>query len=75
MVTLVDTKYYGSLMRHSRRSQAISAVDFAKMFGISARQLHRYENGKEIIPANILQSLFSNGFCLLRCKRVCRGQN
>ena len=70
MVMLVDAKYYGALMRYSRRTQAIRAADFAKMFGISVRQLHRYENGKDVIPANIILSLFSNGFCLLRCKRI-----
>ena len=72
MVTLVDTKYYGRLMRHSRRNQAICVADIAKMFGVSVRQLHRYEQGKEIIPENIVQSLFSNGFCLLRYKRICK---
>ncbi len=70
MVTLIDTKYYGQLMRNSRRNQSIRAMDVAKMFGVSVRQLHRYEQGKEIIPENIVQSLFSNGFCLLRCKRI-----
>ncbi|MBQ6735873.1 MAG: helix-turn-helix domain-containing protein [Alphaproteobacteria bacterium] len=72
MVTLVDTKYYGQLMRNSRRNQSVRAKDVAKMFGVSVRQLHRYEQGKEIVPENIVQSLFSNGFCLLRCKRICK---
>ena len=72
MVTLVDTKYYGQLMRNSRRNQSVRAKDVAKMFGVSVRQLHRYEQGKEIVPENIVQSLFSNGFCLLRCRHISR---
>ncbi len=70
MVTLVDSKYFGRTLRSARRHNCLSADEVAKMFGISARQLHKYEQGKEVIPDNILQSIFYHGFCLLRCRRV-----
>ncbi len=70
MVTLVDSKYFGRAMRNARRHNCLGADDVAKMFSISVRQLHKYEQGKEVIPDNILQSIFYHGFCLLRCRRV-----
>ncbi len=70
MVTLVDSKYFGRALRNARRHNCLSADVVAKMFGISARELHKYEQGKEVIPDNILQSIFYHGFCLLRCRRV-----
>ena len=70
MVTLVDTKYFGNLLRFARRHSRLNSDEVARMFSISVRQLHRYEQGKEVIPCNILQSLFQHGFCLLQCRHI-----
>lgn len=68
MVVLVDAKYFGKILRCTRKNQNMKTKDLAKMFHISVRQWHRYECGKEPIPENILITLFTRGFCMLRCK-------
>ena len=70
MVTLVDSTYFGRALRSARRHNCLSSDDVARMFSIPVRQWHKYEQGKEIIPSNVLQSIFYHGFCLLRCRRV-----
>ena len=69
MVVLVDAKYFGSLLRRARRENSINTQDAAKMFGIPRRQLIHFEHGTEVIPENMLSSLFYYGFCLKRCKK------
>ena len=70
MVILVDSTYFGRALRSARRHNCLAADEVAKMFSIPVRKLHRYEQGKEIIPDNILQSIFYHGYCLLRCRRI-----
>lgn len=69
MVVLVDSKYFGSLLRLARKHNSIKTNDMARLFGTSARQIRKYENGTEIIPENILMSVFYHGLCLMRCKK------
>lgn len=68
MVVLVDAKYFGNMLRVSRRRQSIKTNDLAKKFRISVRQWRRYENGQDPIPENILMSLFQQGMCMIQCK-------
>ena len=68
MVVLVDAKYFGNLLRNARRKQNLNTSDAAKMFGISRRELIRYEHGTLPISEGVLMSMFYHGFCLLRCK-------
>jgi len=72
MVVLVDTKYFGSLLRKARRDNGINKRDAAKMFGISQRKLFHCEQGKAVIPESILSSLFYYGICLKRCKKTAK---
>lgn len=69
MVVLVDSKYMGSLLHFARQHNNIKANDMARMFGTSVHQIHKYEGGSEIIPENILMSVFYHGLCLMRCKK------
>ena len=69
MVVLVGAKYFGSLLHCARKHNGINTNDIARMFGTSARQMRKYERGIEIIPENILLSVFYHGLCLMRCKK------
>ena len=69
MTVLIDTRHYARILCAARRKQNIRSVEAAQMFKVSVRQLHRYENGKEPIPDNVLQSLLYHGYCLLGCRR------
>ena len=68
MVVLVDAKYFGNLLKYTRKHQNIKTHEAAKMFHISVKQWRRYERGVELIPENVLMSLFHRGFCLLKCQ-------
>jgi len=70
MVVLVDSKYVGSLLRLARKHNGIKTNDMARMFGTSAQQIRKYERGVEIVPENILMSVFYHGLCLMRCKKT-----
>ena len=69
MVVLVDTKYYGDILRNARRNQSIKTRDAAKIFRVSIRQLRRYERGLDPVPEHILMCLFHRGFCMLKCQK------
>ena len=69
---LADNAYFARLLRGARRSAKLKRYDAAKMFGIEQKQLARYECGKQLIPAHILEKLFYYGFVMMfarRCKK------
>ena len=69
MVVLVDTKYYGAMLRRARQQQNIKRRDAAKIFKISLRELSKYERGQLPIPDEIMMRLLYRGFCLFKCQK------
>lgn len=70
MVVLVDAKYFGLLLRQARQQNGINTHDAAQMLGVPRRRLVHYEHGTEVISESVLATLFYNGVCLMRCKKV-----
>ena len=66
MVVLVDTKYYGAMLRRARQQQNIKRRDAARIFKIS---LSKYERGQLPIPDEIMMRLLYRGFCLFKCQK------
>ena len=66
---LADNAYFARLLRGARRSAKLKRYDAAKMFGIEQKQLARYECGKQLIPAYILEKLFYYGFIMMFARR------
>lgn len=66
---LADNAYFARLLRGARRSAKLKRYDAAKLFGIEQKQLARYECGKQLIPAYILEKLFYYGFVLLNTRK------
>ena len=62
MVVLVDSKYYGNAMLVGRKNARLKRCDVARMLGITPRNYSRMENGKLLIPDNILYKLMSYAF-------------
>ena len=69
MVVLVDTKYYGAMLRRARQQQNIKRRDAAKIFKISLRELSKYERGQAPVPEEIFMRLLYRGFCLFKCQK------
>lgn len=57
-INLVDSKYYGHIMRAARRSMNLSRHELSKRNGISVHDIRQYEIGVEIIPDTMLTNLF-----------------
>lgn len=53
----------------ARRSAKLKRYDAAKMFGIEQKHFARYERGKQLIPAHILEKLFYYGFVMMFARR------
>jgi len=54
----------------ARYKNGLNLNEMAKMLGVGRRQLIHYERGTEIIPENILASLFYHVVCLKHCKKT-----
>lgn len=66
---LADNAYFARLLRSARRSAKLKRYDAAKMFGIEQKQFARYERGKQLLPAHILEKLFYYGFVMMFARR------
>ena len=66
---LADNAYFARLLRDARRSAKLKRYDVAKMFGIEQKQFARYERGKQLLPAHILEKLFYYGFVMMFARR------
>lgn len=66
---LADNAYFARLLRSARRSAKLKRYDVAKMFGIEQKQFARYERGKQLLPAHILEKLFYYGFVMMFARR------
>ena len=53
----------------ARRSAKLKRYDVAKMFNIEQKQFARYERGKQLLPAHILEKLFYYGFVMMFARR------
>ena len=66
---LADNAYFARLLRDARRSAKLKRYDAAKMFNIEQKQFARYERGKQLLPAHILEKLFYYGFVMMFARR------
>ncbi len=67
-VTLVDTRYYGKILRMARKSMHISAINAAQMLKLSRWEYAKCEHGKAIIPEPQLQKLFAYAFMAMQTR-------
>ena len=66
---LVDNYYFGHALYHARRRAKLTRDEVTKILGLLSRQLHKYENGRELIPESVLYRLFYNGLLMLSARR------
>lgn len=54
----VSAEYYGSVIKSTHHKDNVSAVQMAHLFGCDLEQLHRYEEGFDLIPRSVLRRIF-----------------
>ena len=59
-VIIVGADYVGNVIRNLRDKGEVSATQLTQLFGCGYKQLHRYENGSDLIPRDILARVFKN---------------
>lgn len=67
-VTLVDTRYYGKMLRKARKSMHMRTINVAKMLKLSRCEYAKCEQGKMIIPESQLQRLFAYAFMAMQTR-------
>jgi len=55
---IIDVEYFGAALKIAREKNRISTTQMTHLFGCSAKQLHRYENGTDLIPRDIMVRIF-----------------
>ena len=68
-VILVDAKYFGQFLKSTRKTLRLKVTDYAKMFGMTCRQIFKIENGKMLVPEGVLEKIITNGIAMILCKR------
>ncbi|MDE6250790.1 MAG: helix-turn-helix domain-containing protein [Alphaproteobacteria bacterium] len=68
-VVLVDAKYFGAAIRRGRRNACIGRRDLGVILRITHRELAKYENGRAVIPDDILARIITNGIVLLKTRK------
>ncbi|MBQ4070087.1 MAG: helix-turn-helix transcriptional regulator [Alphaproteobacteria bacterium] len=68
-VILVDAKYFGQFLKSTRKTLRLKVTDYAKMFGMTRRQIFKIENGKMLVPEGVLEKIITNGIAMILCKR------
>ncbi len=68
-VILVDAKYFGQFLKSTRKTLRLKVTDYAKMFGMTRRQIFKIENGKMLVPEGMLEKIITNGIAMILCKR------
>ena len=68
MPTLVDAKYFGQKLRTARHTLRIPLRDMRQLLRVTTQQLHRYENGRDIMPDDMLNRIFTHGVMAMRLK-------
>ncbi len=54
----VGAEYYGSVIKSTHHNDNVSGVQMAHLFGCDLHQLHRYEEGIDLIPRDVLRRIF-----------------
>ncbi len=57
-IIMVGADYFGSIIKSTHHNDRISAVQLAHLFGCDLNQLHRYEEGLDLIPRDTLRRIF-----------------
>ncbi len=57
-IIMVGADYFGSIIKATHHKDNVSASQLAHLFGCDLNQLHRYEEGFELIPRSVLQRVF-----------------
>ena len=68
-VVLVDSAYFGDALSHARQNARINRRDAARMLGTTTKYIGKYESGKMLIPAQVLERIFQNGFMMLLARK------
>lgn len=58
-VIMVGADYIGRAIKSAQHHNNISASRLAHLFGCELNQLHRYQEGTDLIPRDILRRIFS----------------
>lgn len=67
-IILIDARHYGEQLRKARRMLHLSTLDVAKMLKISVDELHKYELGRQPMPAELIFVLMHRGLMLSICR-------
>ncbi len=57
-IIMVGADYFGNIIKSTHHNDRVSAVQLAHLFGCDLNQLHRYEEGFDLIPRSVLQRVF-----------------
>lgn len=56
---IIDVEYFGGAMMAARLKNKISTKQMCHLFDCDSRQLHRYENGTDLVPRSIMIRVFT----------------
>lgn len=56
---IVSAKYFGNAILYARRKNNISVPQMSHLLGCSTNQLHRYINGSDLIPSDVLERIIT----------------
>ena len=57
MAIIVSADYFGGVVANIRQKGDVTTEQLTHLFGCSARQLHRYEDGRDLIPRDIIKRI------------------
>lgn len=55
---IIDVEYFGNAIKSAKGNGVVSTKQMAHLFGCDANQLHKYENGSDLIPYGVLKRIF-----------------
>ena len=56
---MVSADYFGNALQITKHHNNVSATKLMRLFDCNLKQLHRYENGTDLIPQDILRRIFT----------------
>ena len=68
-IVLIDARYFGQILKNTRRQLKLGPTEFAKILRIKTRELHKYEKGTAPIPDHVMYRLLTNGVLTLCARR------
>ena len=54
---IISADYFGNVIQSIRQKDEVSALKLAHLLGCDIKQLHQYEEGKELIPSHIARRI------------------